>query len=69
MSEVAPMVSGGQWLAEGGTGTPQYIANPDHVARLLSSGWQAVADPRLPVPEPEPEPEPEQDTEPPIEGL
>lgn len=32
----------GAWLSEGGTGTPHYVVNPDHVARLLSNGYQII---------------------------
>jgi hypothetical protein len=45
MQEMTP---GGEWLAEGGTGTPHYVVNPDHIARLKLAGYQVVADPRIP---------------------
>lgn len=57
-----PMAEGGQWLAMGGTGTPHYVVNPDHIARLLSEGYQIVADPRIPA-EPEQSSEDEQEPE------
>ena len=66
---IEPMAPGGHWLAEGGTGTPHYVVNPDHVKRLLGEGYQIVADPRLPVveaspeePAPVEEPDEEEDT-------
>lgn len=55
--EIQPMTPGGEWLASGGTGTPQYVTNPDHLTRLLNEGWQIVADPRLPAEEDAVEPE------------
>ena len=36
-------------MSEGGTGTPHYVINPDHVIRLLYEGYQIVPDPRVPV--------------------
>lgn len=67
--EVPPMAGNGAWLAEG-EGTPAYIPNPDHVARLIAQGWQVVADPRLPVPvEDETKDEADQPPPAPLEGL
>lgn len=43
-----PMAEGGQWLAMGGSGTPHYVVNPDHIARLQREGYQIIADPRIP---------------------
>lgn len=37
----------GEWMSEGGTGTPHYVINPDHVQRLLREGYQIIADPRV----------------------
>ena len=31
-----------EWLREGGTGTPHYVVNPDHIQRLLNQGYQIV---------------------------
>lgn len=62
MDEIQPMTEGGQWLAMGGTGTPHYVTNPDHVARMLREGHQIIADPRRPA-EPEQAPEPENEPE------
>lgn len=42
-----PMTPGGQWLV-GGSGTPHYVLDPDHVKRLLhTEGFQIIDDPRL----------------------
>lgn len=46
--DIQPMAPGGEWLSMGGTGTPHYVVNPDHVQRLLAEGYQIVRDPRLP---------------------
>ena len=62
MDEIQPMTEGGQWLAEGGTGTPHYVTNPDHVARMLREGHQIIAAPRRPA-EPEQASEDEQEPE------
>lgn len=35
----------GTWLAEGGAGKSVHVVNPDHVARLLSEGYQVVPNP------------------------
>lgn len=35
----------GTWLAEGGTGKPVHVVNPDHVSRLLSEGYQVTPNP------------------------
>jgi len=47
--DIRPMTPDGEWLAMGGTGTPHYVVNPDHIKRLMLEGYQIVADPRLPV--------------------
>lgn len=36
----------GEWMSEGGTGTPHYVVNPDHIARLQNEGYQIITDPR-----------------------
>lgn len=42
------MAPGGVWLSEGGgSGTPHYVVNPDHIARLQLAGYQPIADPRI----------------------
>lgn len=63
--DIAPMTPGGQWLAEGGAGTPHYVVNPDHITRLLGQGYQIVPDPRTPgSPEVEPTPAKEKQEKP-----
>lgn len=57
-----PMAEGGQWLSMGGTGTPHYVVDPAHIARLQAEGYQIVADPRIPA-EPEQASEDEQSPE------
>lgn len=45
----------GKWMSEGGTGTPHYVINPDHIARLQREGYQIIPDPRIPADINEPE--------------
>jgi hypothetical protein len=40
--EIQPMADGGVWLAQGSTGTPHYVVNPDHINRMLAEGYQII---------------------------
>ncbi len=62
--DIIEMAEGGEWLAMGGTGTPLYVVNPDHVQRLFGEGYQVVSDPRRTALEQEAAPEAVESTDP-----